>query len=280
MMEEPFFLVNEFMEKDWPELRKSIDILKGPKIKDMERAVFLRNFTNNLFNAYRKQKHKYSIAEESETRKLEKLKLEKKRKELLEKLDKFKQIKDNETPIIMSEVSKQPLVKSSFTGSSYIVAEPKINKQDHEIINDLKQDKNILDNSELLKSRIKELCEIKSLQFSDEYFDKVRYYLIRDIKNYSKISPLVEDKNITEISCSGANTPVTLTYNGNNEIPSNIEFSSDEEINNFILGLAKNNSQEFSKENPFINFKIKDFAFQATLKTDFISPRFVLVKSI
>jgi len=277
MKEEPFFIVNDFLEEDLPELNKIMHTINGPKIKDLERAVFLRNFTNHMFNAYRKQKFENKFAKESYEKRTEKLKLERKKQELLEKLDKIKEIKEKEKPIIFSEFSKQALVKTSFTGSSYLVSEPLLTKEDSKFLNSLNIDSNLLENIQELKLKIKQEAEKNNLNFTDEFFDKIRYYLVRDIKNYGKLSPLIEDKKITEISCN--DLTVLIHYEGK-EIPTNVKFSSDNELNDFIVSMAKKNNQEINKENPFINFKLKDFEFQGTLKTEFMKPRFVLIKVV
>ena len=278
MKQEPFFLINDFLENDLPELQQVIKKINGPKIKDIDRAIFLRDFTNSLFKAYRKQIYEEQV-EKSKNNGLEKLRLERKRNELIQKLKQAENFANKEKPIIFSDVSKKPIVKSGFTGTNYNVTQPKLSKEDIKILEILKNEKGIID-EEIMKSKFNSEVEKNKLNLTEEDFDKIRYYLIRDLKNYGKISPLMEDKKITEIICNFPNSSVLVTYDSHNEVPTNISFMSDEEINNFILSMAKKTNQKIENDNPFLNAKLGDFDFQATLKSEFVKPRFVLVRSI
>ena len=67
MKEEPFFLVNEFLEKEKKELENIIDVVNTGTTKHLERAAFLKNFTSLLFQASSKHNR---VKKESENQKL------------------------------------------------------------------------------------------------------------------------------------------------------------------------------------------------------------------
>ena len=58
MKDEPFFLVNEFLEREQKELQDILNIIKVENYRKNQKAVFLRNFTNEAFKAYKKNKDK------------------------------------------------------------------------------------------------------------------------------------------------------------------------------------------------------------------------------
>ncbi len=89
MIQEPFFIVNEFLEVEKKEIQEIINYLDVKDNKSINRAIFLRNFSNFMFNAYRKQK---TLIKDIELNKYqEKISLIKRKKELLEKLKNIKE---------------------------------------------------------------------------------------------------------------------------------------------------------------------------------------------
>jgi len=286
MEQEPFFLVNEFLEKEKKEFEDILTTIEGGNIRNKERTVFLRNFTNELFKAYKKTK-KSRVMELDK----EKTYLEQKRKELLKKLEEAKNKLVNKTTeekhvieapaiseekeLILSKESGKPLVKTEFDGKSYKVIEPTISEQDKKLLDELKTYR--LDENSI--NQVQNLCKKYNILFSKEYYDKLRYYLVRDKNRYGKISPLLEDKDVKEIVCNGKNQPLTINYKEKHEIPTNIKFDSDEEINNFIKLLALKSKQNLSSERPFFNAIIDNMTINGTLGTEFIKPKFVIMKT-
>jgi len=203
MEEEPFFLVNDFVDKERKELEKILETVKGYKNRDLEKAVFLRNFTNQIFKAHKKTK-----ILKIDKKKIEKETLEKKKQELLKKIEETQKKQTTgttaekfielETPklteeknIILSKESRKPLVSIGFDGTKYNIKEPELKESDIKLLNEVKS-LNIEEKEKLVNS-IKDLCKKYNIQYSDEYYDKIRYFLVRDFKKYGKIC---SDRNI------------------------------------------------------------------------------------
>ena len=280
---EPFFLINEFLEEEKKELENLIDVTKGPKIKNQERSVFIKNFTNDMFKAYRNQRARFLRNEKEESNRKQLLELIKRKEMLLDKIkvaEKIENVKKNEEKakknIVVSKVTKKPLVTSSFFGNNYKVNEPLLNDIDLKILQSLKESKI---NDENLTNYIKDMASRLNINCDDEYIDKIRYYFIRDVKKFSLVSPLLEDNNIKEIVCNGENRNVIVTYQDKQEIPTNIIFKTDNEINNMIKLLIAKSGQKINNENPFFNFNIgNEFEVQVTLGNEFLKPKFIIIR--
>lgn len=285
MAEEPFFLVNEFLGKEKNELEHILNIVHGKNQRSLERAAFLRNFTNELFRAYKKTiKTKVEEKKEPEKKQIEKKLLLEKKQELLKKIEKLKQKTEQikvpeptkEKELILSKETGKPLVTTEFKDSKYYVREPILTEQDKNILKELKTTN--IDNKQRLIDKLKEFCTKFNIEYSDAHYDKIRYYLVRDLKRYGKISPLLEDKDVKEIVCEGANKPIIISYQNKEDILTDVIFTSDEELNNFVLSLAKKANQKVSVENPFLNTNIENMNLQATLGSEFVKPKFIISK--
>ncbi len=285
MEKEPFFLLNEFIEKGRSDLNKVIQTIENKNPKLTEKSVFLRNFTNEMFKAHRRIKLTRSI-EKKNLLDSEKLLLLKRKQELLAKLHHIsKQSETIQKPleiknVVLSRESGKTLVKTEFTGKEYKIQEPELSGEDKQLLVKLKKTIkfNDVENKSELIENIQKLCNELNLKYSDDYYDKIRYYIIRDVKKFGRISPLLEDKDVKEIICNGPNSKIIITYKDEQDILTNFSFENEDELNNFILNIANNTKQKISIENPFLNTTIDKFNIQATIGSEFLKPKFVLTK--
>ena len=277
MKDEPFLMINDFLEKDRHELENVIEALNSKPKNYYSKAVFLRNFSNFMFKAYNKQKNN-SKNDNS------KLLLENRKNELLEKLKavETKSINLETKEVIMSKESGKSLVNCSFDGTKYIVSEPSLDLKYLDFLSSLKKNLNpkIIDSNKL-KSFLKSELTSKNLGFSEDVYDKLRYYLIRDINKYGVISPLIEDKNVKEIVCGGSGNNIHIKYDANSDVITNIMLKNDDEVNNIIKIFALKMKQPINKENPFLNGELEyGLVVQANYGTEFLKPKFVISKKI
>ena len=286
MKEEQFFLVNNFLEKERKELENIIEVVQGKNAKKIEKAVFIRNFTNELFKAYRKTK-KSKIEIKTETLK-EKEDLLRKKQEILNKLQELQQnlqtpqvIKPQESKdIILSKETGKALVRTEFDGTHYSIFEPELTKSDISLLEEVKRSLNKvnLEDKQKLIILIKNLCAKYAIDYSDDYYDKIRYYVVRDVKKFWKLSPLIEDQDVSEIVCNGINKPITVRYKEKEDLATNIIFTSEDELNKFLQVILKKANQKVSVENPFLNITLGNINLQGTIGSEFVKAKFVITK--
>ena len=103
--------------------------------------------------------------------------------------------------------------------------------------------------------------------------------MVRDLKRYGLLSPLIEDKKIREIVCNGAGKNIHINYDGNTDVITNIVIDTDDALNKFIEFLAGRLNQKISKENPFLSGELeKGLELQATYGSEFVKPKFVITR--
>lgn len=93
---------------------------------------------------------------------------------------------------------------------------------------------------------------------------KIRYFLQRDYIEYGKISPLLNDPYVEEISCNGGGIPLFIYHSEYNEnLLSNIAFEIDEakginEVENTMKMLANESGEQFNEANAMVDGALPD----------------------
>ncbi len=99
----------------------------------------------------------------------------------------------------------------------------------------------------------------------------LRYYVIRDFIGLEKLEPLMNDKNIEDISCDGVNIPIYV-YHRNPQfgsIRTNMVFKDSEELDLFVNKLSERSGKTISVARPLLDGTLPGGArLQATLGSD------------
>jgi flagellar protein FlaI len=82
---------------------------------------------------------------------------------------------------------------------------------------------------------------------------KILYHAERDLVGFGRIDPLMRDPNIEDISCDGVNRSVYIWHRNFESIESNIEFESDEEIDNMVVKLVHMAGKHVSSAFPIVD---------------------------
>jgi len=90
-------------------------------------------------------------------------------------------------------------------------------------------------------------------KFSEESWEKIYYYVIRDLAGYGKLDVLMNDPNIEDISCNGLNRPVYIWHRKYESLPTNIVFYDETEYDNFIIKLAHMGGKHISSAHPMLD---------------------------
>ena len=102
--------------------------------------------------------------------------------------------------------------------------------------------------------------------------DKILYYLKRDFLGYSKIDVMLRDPKIEDISCDGVAIPVYVWHRDYESIPSNVMFSTREELASFIVRLAYKSGGQITVASPILEGNLPE-GFRTHLTLDEVSKR-------
>ncbi|MFH2110301.1 MAG: type II/IV secretion system ATPase subunit [Candidatus Bathyarchaeota archaeon] len=90
-------------------------------------------------------------------------------------------------------------------------------------------------------------------KFSMEQWDQVFYYVVRDLIGYGPLQAIMGDPDIEDISCNGVDMPVYVWHRRYESIPTNITFTSEQSLNDFLVKMAHRGSKHISSAQPLLD---------------------------
>ena len=152
----------------------------------------------------------------------------------------------------------------------YSVLEPRLTPTDEAWIKELKsilwdeifistkdfEDKQ--DAEEFLKQKITETARKYKIQIDENTLAKYQYFVSRDFLHFGKIDAIMRDENIEDASCDGIGSPVFVWHRKYESIPSNLSFSTAEELENFIFRVAYLCGRHISIAQPLLDGTLPD----------------------
>jgi flagellar protein FlaI len=85
---------------------------------------------------------------------------------------------------------------------------------------------------------------------------KILYYIERDLIGYGKIDALVRDPFIEDISCLGIDKPVYLYHRKYENVRTNVIFSCEEELDDFITRIVHRQGKHVSIAHPIVDITL------------------------
>jgi flagellar protein FlaI len=90
-------------------------------------------------------------------------------------------------------------------------------------------------------------------KFTMEQWDQVFYYVVRDLIGYGPLQGIMGDPDIEDISCNGIDMPVYVWHRRYESIPTNITFTSEQALNDFLVKMAHRGSKHISSAQPLLD---------------------------
>ena len=90
-------------------------------------------------------------------------------------------------------------------------------------------------------------------KFTTAGWNKLFYYVVRELAGYSSLSVIMLDPNIEDISYNGVNSPIYVWHRKYESIPTNITFTEEQTANDFIIKLAHKCSKHISSATPLLD---------------------------
>ncbi|MEW5937063.1 MAG: type II/IV secretion system ATPase subunit [Candidatus Thermoplasmatota archaeon] len=98
--------------------------------------------------------------------------------------------------------------------------------------------------------------------------ERIIYYILRDFLRYGPIDAPMIDPEVEDISCDGINIPIYIYHRKYGSIQSNLRFTTEEELDSFVVWLAQKCGKHISVAEPMLDATIPDGSrLQATLGT-------------
>ena len=105
--------------------------------------------------------------------------------------------------------------------------------------------------------QLKRIVNIYRIRFGGVHpyvsWGKILYYLMRDTVGYGPIHVLMKDAFIEDISCDGIGRPIYVWHQRYESLPTNITFTSDEELDRLVLRLVHKAGKHVSVAFPIVD---------------------------
>jgi flagellar protein FlaI len=85
---------------------------------------------------------------------------------------------------------------------------------------------------------------------------KVMYYLERDLIGYGRIDGIIRDPHIEDISCLGVNKPIFLWHRKYENARTNVIYTDEEELNDFITRIVHRQGKHVSIAHPIVDLTL------------------------
>ncbi len=120
-----------------------------------------------------------------------------------------------------------------------------------------------------LRKHVERILSDYSISIDDKPKEKIMYYVVRDFLGYGKIDALMIDPMIEDISCDSAQVPIYIYHRNYESLRSNVTFSSDDELDSFVIQLAQKCGRHISIARPLMDATMPDGSrIQASLSRE------------
>jgi len=90
-------------------------------------------------------------------------------------------------------------------------------------------------------------------QFTGDGWGNIFHNVVRDLAGYGPLHTIMTDPNIEDISCNGVNAPIFIWHRKYESIPTNIRFTREDALNDFIVKLAHKSGKHISSAQPLLD---------------------------
>lgn len=109
------------------------------------------------------------------------------------------------------------------------------------------------------------------VQIDDESFHKLLYYTYRDFSGYGRLSPMMNDPHVEDISCVGNGRRLFVYHDEYTDIPASVTFGQ-QQLDAVVARLAQRSGEELSVGDPLTNATLPDGSRAELAYSDEVSP--------
>ncbi len=152
----------------------------------------------------------------------------------------------------------------------YVVEEPALSKSEREILRlimlaleeminiSIAKVDNINTIIKYLEKNVQSILVELGTKVSKETYLKLMYYIFRNSVGLNKIEPLMKDYYIEDIECNGENFPIYIVHRKYENLKTNVIFTEDQELTDFVEKLAQKCGRYVSYAKPLLDGTLPD----------------------
>ncbi|MCS7144181.1 MAG: type II/IV secretion system ATPase subunit, partial [Archaeoglobaceae archaeon] len=149
---------------------------------------------------------------------------------------------------------------------AYYVHEPPINEAEMKLVKEVAQKleyypvkpQEISDKYRTLRSKVNMILDDFRIKLEGTDYIRILYYIMKKTVLYDRITPLMFDPNIEDISCNGYQVPVYIFHRKYTNLRTNIVFEDEDELDSFVINLAQKCGKHLSIAEPMVDATMPD----------------------
>lgn len=148
----------------------------------------------------------------------------------------------------------------------YYVNEPKLDEKKEKFVRKVisrleyyaANPNEIKDKFETLKNKIDSIFEAYRVNLESEEYFKVLYHIFKRTLLYGKITPIMYDPMIEDISCNGYGKHIYIFHRKYTNLRTNLIFEDPDELDSFVVNLAQKCGKHISVAEPMVDATMPD----------------------
>ncbi|MEM2120399.1 MAG: type II/IV secretion system ATPase subunit [Archaeoglobaceae archaeon] len=158
------------------------------------------------------------------------------------------------------------LYNENLNEFSYFVNEPPLSEEDLRLVKEIVKKlefypispQEIGDKFGALRKKVNRILDDFRIKKEGADYYKILYHIIKRTILYDRITPLMFDPNIEDISCNGAGIPIYVFHRKYTNLRTNVTFESEEELDSFVINLAQKCGKHLSIAEPMVDATMPD----------------------
>jgi len=150
----------------------------------------------------------------------------------------------------------------------YYLNEPSLSDEEFNLVNEIvsKLEYTVIEpeeireksKEEILKEKVDKTLRDFRIKLDYQNYFRVLYYILRNTMFYERITPLMYDPHIEDISCNGYYKPIYVFHRNYANIKTNISFENPDALDRFVIKLAQQCGKHISIAEPMVDASMPD----------------------
>ncbi|MEM1576247.1 MAG: type II/IV secretion system ATPase subunit [Archaeoglobaceae archaeon] len=149
---------------------------------------------------------------------------------------------------------------------AYFVYEPPITPAEMNLVKEVVQKleyypvkpQEVRDKYRTLRSKVNMILDDFRIKLEGTDYTRILYHIMKKTILYDRITPLMFDPNIEDISCNGYRVPIYIFHRKYTNLKTNIVFEDEDELDSFVINLAQKCGKHLSVAEPMVDATMPD----------------------
>ena len=149
---------------------------------------------------------------------------------------------------------------------AYAINEPPLSQEEDSLVRDIVKKleyytikpQEIWDKFSALRNKVNKILDDFRIELDVSNYPRILYHIMKRTILYDRITPLMYDPNIEDISCNGYKIPIYVFHRRYTNLRTNVVFEDEDELDSFVINLAQKCGKHISIAEPMVDATMPD----------------------